>query len=198
VVLPHVAVAEADRFLDVIAGLDRLEPFDVAACRALERRKDLIAAHAGSRPGNEIPKGPMGWTHGDFQPLNILWERGDVTAVLDWDRLAVRPCADELVRTAQVQFGTDDGRLDLVRIMAFVAGYRSVISLTDDDLEDAVRRLWWRRMTGFWQLHWHYEKGDHGPDALWTSGGHMLDWWCERQDEVLGAFLQASHPEGSA
>ncbi|WP_211264061.1 phosphotransferase [Streptosporangium amethystogenes] len=189
---PEAATAEADRFLCAIVGLEVPEPFDIAAAEALERRKALIAAHAAQRPVDEVPRGPLGWTHGDFQPLNVLWEAGRVTAVLDWDRLAVRPYAEEVVRTVQVQFTVDDGRLDLERVSAFTAGYRSVVSIADEDLEDGVERLWWKRMTDFWQLQWHYDKNDHGPDRLWVSGERLLHWWSAHRDQVRAAFT--THP----
>ncbi|MER5646511.1 phosphotransferase [Streptosporangium sp. NPDC002524] len=189
---PEAATAEADRFLRVIAGLEGPEPFDIAAAEALERRKTLIAAHAAQRPVGEVQRGPLGWTHGDFQPLNVLWDAGKVTAVLDWDRLAVRPYAEEVVRTAQVQFTVDDGRSDLERVSAFTAGYRSVVSIADEDLVDGVERLWWKRMTDFWQLQWHYDKGDHGPDRLWVSGERLLHWWSAHRDQVRAAFT--THP----
>ncbi|MFC4060220.1 phosphotransferase [Planomonospora corallina] len=188
VTAPEAAAADADRFLHVIAALETPGPFDAAAADALRQRKTLLAARAGDRPAGEVPRGPVGWTHGDVQPLNVLWQAGTVTAVLDWDRLAVRPYAEEVARTAQVQFTTSEGRLDLERVAAFTAGYRTVVDLADEDLADAVDRLWWKRMTDFWQLQWHYDKGDHGPDELWASGERLLHWWTARRDQVRAAF----------
>jgi Ser/Thr protein kinase RdoA (MazF antagonist) len=182
------AAAEAERFLNVIASRDAPDQFDRAAARALEDRQALLAKYAGQCPVGEVPQGPVGWTHGDFQPLNILWSGSAVTAVLDWDRLGVRPYGEEVTRTAQVQFGIEDGGLDLERVAAFTAGYRSEVPLCDGDLVDAVERLWWKRMTDFWQLQWHYDRDDHGPDALWVSGERLLTWWTDRRAEVLAAF----------
>ncbi|MFJ3310394.1 hypothetical protein ACIPSA_46930 [Streptomyces sp. NPDC086549] len=51
-------------------------------------------------------------------------------AVLDWDRLGVRPYGEEAAWTAQVQFRLG-GVFDLDRIAAFCAGYRSVIDLSE-------------------------------------------------------------------
>ncbi|MFI6496646.1 phosphotransferase [Nonomuraea typhae] len=184
----EAAAAEADRFLRVIAGLESPGAFDMAAAEALEQRKALLIDHAAARPADEIARGPVGWTHGDFQPLNLLWEGEAVTAVLDWDRLAVRPYGEEVVRTAQVQFTTNDGRLDLERVAAFTAGYRGVVTLGDEDLADAIDRLWWKRMTDFWQLQWHYDKNDHGPDHLWVSGESLLHWWSAHRSQVREAF----------
>jgi len=119
-----------------------------------------------------------------------LWRDGRVAAVLDWDRVAVRPLAEEVVRTAQVQFATKGGRLDLERVAAFTAGYRGVVDLVDEDLRDAAVRLWWKRMTDFWPLQWHYDKADHGCDDLWTSGEVLLGWWSGHRDLVQDAFTR--------
>lgn len=187
---PSDALAEADRFLAVIAELAAPGAFDRAAAVALRRRKILLGEVASLRPQSELPVGPVGWTHGDFQPLNVLWDGSAVSAVLDWDRLGVRPYGEEVVRTAQVQFGTDDGRLGLERVAAFVAGYRSVVPIADAALLDAEERLWWKRMTDFWQLQWHYDKNDHGPDSLWESGERLLEWWTADREAVRGALTE--------
>ncbi|MEU7046678.1 phosphotransferase [Streptomyces varsoviensis] len=68
--------------------------FDAEAQPALAERAVLLERWAGHRPqGGE--RGPAGWTHGDFHDLNLLWEGTSVSAVLDWDRLGVRPYAEE-------------------------------------------------------------------------------------------------------
>lgn len=116
---------------------------------ALRERRALLTRYADRRPDGEIPAGPYGWTHGDFQYRNLLRRDGEVAAILDWDRLGVRPYGEEVARTAQVQFG-GDGVFDLDRVAAFTAGYRSVIDLPEADLADAVTRLWWKRLTDYW------------------------------------------------
>jgi Ser/Thr protein kinase RdoA (MazF antagonist) len=184
----HSATAEADRFAGVIAALDEPTAFDVSAAQALDERKALLERHAAARPTHERASGPLGWTHGDLQFRNVLWSDGEVAAVLDWDRVAVRPLAEEVVRTAQVQFATEDGHLDLTRVSAFTAGYRRVVDLADEDLRDAVTRLWWKRMTDFWPLQWHYDKADSGCDALWVAGERLLGWWSAHRDLVEAAF----------
>jgi hypothetical protein len=113
-------------------------------------------------------------------------------AILDWDRVGTRPLAEEVVRTAQVQFATSDGQWDLDRATAFVAGYRSVVALADEDLRDAVERLWWKRLTDYWPLQWHYDRGDFGCDELWESGEARLAWWCMHRDLVAQRLTGAA------
>lgn len=185
---PDAAAGKADRLLGVLAARRELTGFDVAARRLLEDRKALIGKHRDCAPGGGEVPGPFGWTHGDLQFRNILRDGGVVNAVLDWDRISVRPLAEEVARTAQVQFGGEHGYLDLERIAAFAAGYRSVRPLPRDDLADAVERLWWKRLTDYWTFEFHYDRGDHGPDGLMEPGEVVLAWWAERRPQVQEAF----------
>jgi homoserine kinase type II len=172
---PGTAISKADRLLGFVAGRQEVTGFDVTARRLLEERKALVGRHRSSAPqGGDVP-GPFGWTHGDLQFRNMLRDGGVVSAVLDWDRIAVRPLGEEVARTAQVQFGGEVGHFDLERVAAFTAGYRSVRPLPRAELADAVERLWWKRMTDYWVFEFHYERDDHGPAWLnasltWSSG----------------------------
>lgn len=187
VTAPEQAVQKADRHTAAVLARSAGDAFDAVAKVALERRRALLAERSHLRPQSAVPVGPHGWTHGDFQYRNLLWADGELAAVLDWDRLGVRPYAEEVVRTAQVQFGVE-GVFDLERVSAFVAGYRSVIPLESADLADAARRLWWKRMTDFWQLEFHYDRGDCSFDELFIADEALLHWWTERLDVVERAF----------
>ncbi|MFI6002232.1 phosphotransferase [Streptomyces sp. NPDC051366] len=183
-------VAEADRAAVALLGRLPADPvidFDKAATEALHDRRGLLARHAGARPKGEVPAGPYGWTHGDFQYRNLLRQDGRVVAVLDWDRLGVRPYGEEVARTAQVQFGVG-GVFDLDRIAAFCAGYRSVIYLSEGDLVDAVKRLWWKRLTDFWQLEFYLDRQDPTFGEMFLTDEALLHWWTDRADEVQAAY----------
>ncbi|MFI5987436.1 phosphotransferase [Streptomyces sp. NPDC051555] len=191
--------AEADRAaaaLLVRLPADPATDFDRAATEALHDRRGLLARHGGARPEGEVPAGPHGWTHGDFQYRNLLRREGRVVAVLDWDRLGVRSYGEEVARTAQVQFGVG-GVFDLDRTAAFCAGYRSVIDLPEADLADAVRRLWWKRLTDFWQLEFHLDRRDRLDHRarqdptfgeMFLTNEALLHWWTDHPDEVQAAY----------
>ncbi|WP_328582375.1 phosphotransferase [Streptomyces sp. NBC_00370] len=187
VTTPKRAVEKAERLSGAVGNKGACTGFDVAAMAALEQRRVLISKHAGRRPQSGVPAGRHGWTHGDVQYRNLLWEGGDLAAILDWDRVGVRPYAEEVVRTAQVQFGVD-GVFDLARVSEFVRGYRSVVPLETSALADGARRLWWKRMTDFWQLEFHYDRGKFSFDDLFTADEALLHWWTERLDQVEDAF----------
>ncbi|MFD8786647.1 homoserine kinase [Kitasatospora sp. NPDC059599] len=188
VTAPAVAHAEADRFLALIVGLDGPTAFDTEVARALGERKMLLDKYSSERPVGEVAPGPVGWTHGDVQHRNVLWRDGKITGVIDWDRIRVRPFGEEVARTATVQFGGEDGFLDLERTAAFVAGYRSVVPIPVPALADAVERLWWKRMSDYWQLVFHYDRDDHSCDHLFLPAERFLAWWTERREDVQEAF----------
>jgi homoserine kinase type II len=193
VVVPVTAVAAAreriDRYLGVIREKGALDAFDRHARRRLLERRELLASAARLRPGDGAVAGPAGWAHGDFHDLNVLWEGGRVSAVLDWDRLGVRPLAGEVARSATLLFGYGDGRgLDTGRVAAFSRGYRAVSWLTDEQLRDAVHRLWWERLCDLWQLTWHYERGRASCDHLFGPASALLPWWTAHRGEVVDAF----------
>ncbi|WP_416484499.1 phosphotransferase [Streptomyces sp. CL12] len=184
---PGRAVEKAERLSAAVRDKGTGSDFDKEVAAALDRRRSLVLKYADHRPRSATPEGDHGWTHGDVQYRNLLWEGGELAAVLDWDRIAVRPYAEEVVRTAQVQFGVG-GVFDLARVSAFVEGYRSVVPLEPSALVDGARRLWWKRMTDFWQLEFHYDRGDFSFDELFTADEALLHWWTDRLDQVEGAF----------
>ncbi|MCZ4117923.1 phosphotransferase [Streptomyces sp. H39-S7] len=189
VTTPEQAVERSERLSAAVESKGTGRAFDAAALAALEQRRVLIGKHADRRPQDAIPMGRHGWTHGDVQYRNLLWKDGELAAILDWDRVGVRPYAEEIARTAQVQFGVD-GVFDLARVPAFVSGYRSVVQLEASALVDGVRRLWWKRMTDFWQLEFHYERGDFSCDELFTADEALLHWWTDRLGQVEDAFAE--------
>lgn len=188
VTTPGEAIAEADRYLRAIDSLGVAARFDLDTAEFLRRRKTLIARYGHLRPTDSHPAGPFGYTHGDLQHRNIIWRDGVVAGVIDWDRIRARPFGEEIARTATLQFGGEDGELDLELVAAFVAGYRSVVEISDSDLVDAVDRLWWKRASDFWQLVFHYDRGDRSCDHLFASGEAFLHWWTANRDQVRDAF----------
>jgi homoserine kinase type II len=187
---PAKAKDRVDRYLGLIDEGVSLDDFDRHARARLVERRDLLEQFAYLRPA-EVPVGPVGWTHGDFHELNLLWNRGRVAAVLDWDRLGPRPLAAEVVRSGTLMFGHGDHRgLDLERVAAFAAGYRAEVWIDDEQLADAARRLWWERLCDFWQLKWHYERGDRSCDHLFVSASALVAWWTDHLDLVTRAFTR--------
>ncbi|MFB7286713.1 hypothetical protein [Actinacidiphila glaucinigra] len=80
---------------------------------------------------------------------------------------------EEVARTGQVQFGAG-GVFGLDRRAAFTAGYRSVISLPGTGVADVVSRLWWMRLTDFWQLDFYLDRQDPTFGRLFLADEELL------------------------
>ncbi|WP_416898404.1 MAG: phosphotransferase family protein [Minwuia sp.] len=74
---------------DMRAEIDRwsgiLERTDDEDWKALGRR---VAAMLAERP---MAESPVGLFHGDFQPGNVLFENGEIRAILDWELSGIGP-----------------------------------------------------------------------------------------------------------
>ncbi|MEZ0064066.1 Ser/Thr protein kinase RdoA (MazF antagonist) [Streptacidiphilus sp. MAP12-20] len=165
------------------------EPFDALAERRLRERRVLVATHAHLRPGPRSAP-PAGWVHGDFHPLNLLYRDDRPVAVLDWDRLGVRPVAEEAVRAA-TQFFCDDrsGVLDLPRVRAYSRAYRAASGCSSEELAAGVHRVWWERLNDFWMLRWRYTRRDDRASALFPAAAAQIVWWSEEYQQVRDAYV---------
>lgn len=173
---------------DLLARVHRHRPadsFDELARHRLLERRTLLERHGGRRP----PRGgPVGWVHGDFHPFNVLYRGDEPIAIVDWDRLGVRPRAEEAVRAAAIFFVRPAGPLDLPKVRAYARAYRRTTGAAPRELAAAVHRVWWERLNDFWMLRWHYERGDTRADPQFPAASALVVWWTREYDAVRDAF----------
>ena len=183
------AIDRVDQYAAVASGRHPADSMDLFVVDRMRHRRRLLADVAHLRPADDIDLGRIGWTHGDFQHLNLLYHHGELSAVVDWDRLKPRPLTAEVVRAATLLFGYGDARgLDLQRVTAFVGGYQSTLPTPPGKLAAAVHRLWWKRMCDTWHLDRRYGLGNCSCDHLFRSAEALLDWWTVHRDTVTDAF----------
>jgi aminoglycoside phosphotransferase (APT) family kinase protein len=149
----------------------------------LRERLGLLDGLADRRPGPELLL-TVGPVHGDFHDLNIMYGLEGVRSVVDWDRLCVAPCLEELVRSALIIF-VEFGRLDLGLVREYVHGYLDERPWLARELPAALHRLWWERLTDFWMLTWRYELHDERPSVQFADQSAMIVWWTHHYDKVL-------------
>ena len=160
------------------------DDFDLFATAEIRRRRLLLDEVGGLRPADDPDVRPAGWTHGDLNDLNLLFDGDAVCGVLDWDRLGVRPYGLEVVRTATVLFEVGD----LGRVADFAAGYRGRFDIGDEALRDAAHRRWWTLVTDTYFLRRHYDVGDPACDHLLRRSSEVLRWWTGHRREFDDAF----------
>ncbi|TXL91687.1 phosphotransferase [Streptomyces sp. IB2014 016-6] len=185
--VPADTFALIDELLALARGRTPGDGFDsLAEHRLLERRTLLeLNAHHQPPPGAETA---TGWVHGDFHPLNVLYRGTDPAAIVDWDRLAVQPRAEEAVRAAAIFFVRPSGELDLVKVRAYARAYRLTTGADPCELAAAVHRVWWERLNDFWILRWRYQLNDRRADPQFPAVSALAVWWTRRYEEVREAF----------
>ncbi|MFF4060374.1 phosphotransferase [Streptomyces sp. NPDC001668] len=174
---------------DLLARVRRHRPadsFDELARHRLLERRALLEQHRGRRPPHG---GPVGWVHGDFHPFNLLYKGDAPAAIVDWDRLGVKPRAEEAVRAAAIFFVRPAGTLDLPKVRAYARAYRRTAGAAPSELAAAVHRVWWERLNDFWMLRWHYERGDTRADPQFPAASALVVWWTREYDAVCDAFV---------
>lgn len=159
--------------------------FDALAEHRLRERRRLIAQHAHRRPPAPAT---AGWVHGDFHPLNLLYRGAEPAAIVDWDRLGVRPRAEEAVRAAAIFFVRPGGELDLEKVRAYARAYRRATGADGAELAAAVHRVWWERLNDFWTLRWRYQLNDRRADPQFPAVSALAVWWTREYDAVRDAF----------
>jgi len=189
----HALISE---LLARLRALPRPDSFDeLAEHRLLERRALLRRCAAHRPPVGAAPA--AGWVHGDFHPLNLLYDdsdpadpygRSEPVAIVDWDRLGVQPRAEEAVRGAVIFFVRPDGSLDLPKVTAYARAYRRAAGASRAELEAAVHRVWWERLNDFWMLCWRYQLHDRRADPLFPAASALVVWWTRRYAAVRDAF----------
>ena len=177
------ATDTARRLLAAIDRLSRREGVDELAEFRLHERLGLLKELAGRRPGPGV-RLTCGPVHGDFHDLNVMYGPKGVCSVVDWDRLCVAPCLEELIRSALIIF-VEFGRLDLDLVREYVHGYLDERPWLAPEIPDAVHRLWWERLTDFWMLTWRYELHDERPSVQFADQSAMIVWWTHHYDKVL-------------
>ncbi|MFJ7628579.1 phosphotransferase [Streptomyces sp. NPDC097595] len=163
------------------------DAFDELAEHRLRERRTLLERYADRRPPD--PGAPAtGWVHGDFHPLNVLYRGADPVAILDWDRLAVQPRAEEAVRAAAIFFVQPAGALDLAKVRAYARAYRRAAGADAGELAAAVHRVWWERLNDFWILRWRYCLDDRRADPQFPAVSALAVWWTREYEAVRAAF----------
>ncbi|MCW1430644.1 phosphotransferase enzyme family protein [Novosphingobium sp. JCM 18896] len=142
-ILPaHDPIAAAEAYVAARPALEEFlagKPWRAELARLFAALADGLA--------DLLERQPRLWTHNDWHPSNILWsEDGTASAIFDFG-LAAPTCAlhdlaTAIERTAIPWLELAGGSAaDVETALAILAGYRSVIALTEDDVAGVLRLL---------------------------------------------------------
>jgi homoserine kinase type II len=112
----------------------------VATLKGLRRAYDAAAAQVNDLG---MPEWEMQIVHSDWHPGNLIFQRGQVVAVIDYDAARIRPrvmdIANGCLQFSMVTGGRDlttwEARADLPRARAFLEGYDEIDVVSRAELE---------------------------------------------------------------
>lgn len=129
---------------DYIARRPALAAF--LADRPWREQLERVFASLGAGLSEDLRDQPHLWTHNDWHPSNLLWSPdGTVSTVFDFG-LATQTCAlhdiaTAIERTAVAWLEPGFAPADADTALALLAGYRTVLPLSDADIDIVVRLL---------------------------------------------------------
>lgn len=150
-----------------LEGIDRLEGViraiknpqetdEYALSQLISRREWLLGREVEDVSG--LFELPYQVVHGDFQETNVFFDEGEVSAIIDWDRVYTAPTVWEIVRALHLML-----RFDLDHSVAFLKAYRETHAFSMDDLDVAVHCYGLHRAYELWLFEEIY---DYGNDRL--------------------------------
>ena len=179
---PTTVAAELDRWSNLLRHTQD--------ARSLELAQALAAALRATMPAPST----VGLVHGDFQPGNVLFDRGRLTGVIDWDLAAVGPP------------GIDVGWLLMMADPeAWAEGWRPFAPAARSDLLSAywsadgvVERAhldWFQafaqfRLGAITGLNLKLHRNGRRPDPIWEKFAPSVPVMLRRGKDLLGGSRQ--------
>jgi Ser/Thr protein kinase RdoA (MazF antagonist) len=145
-------VRRAEELLSFVESLPESGEDEASAVRWLTAQLDWLREHIADIP----PKLTRSQTiHGDYHDANVIFHANAVSGVLDWDKADSGRPFEELIRALHLSF-----RLEPERCHAFVEGYRSLGSVTADELDVAANSYGFWRDRSLWFFDELYRQGN--------------------------------------
>ncbi|MBA2285748.1 MAG: phosphotransferase [Ktedonobacteraceae bacterium] len=175
-------LAKMDGIEAVIRAQSRLGDVDMRALARLEQQQAWLRSHPDAVPAV--------WTaaqcqviHGDYQETNLFFEGHTVSAIIDWDQAYIAPRAWEVLRTLHYVC-----TLEVATCRAFLDGYRRVLPLSQEDLEEAAAIYGMKHTHDTWLYESLYLKGNRRVEALFSTeyagSGLFVSLWPALRDAL--------------
>jgi homoserine kinase type II len=152
-----------------------LDDADRRALAALAGRREWIEQYGAFSPG-DLAALEQQLIHGDYQHTNLFFERGDISAIIDWDQTYLAPRAWEIARAMHLvwNFAAEPCRI-------FLAAYRAELPLPDAELDLAATYYGWFRAHDLWLYEAIYQQGNQRVRVFVESNGFapLIDRWAE-------------------
>ncbi len=139
----RATLAKMDRLEDLIRNRPQLDEVDTRALAQLLDQRKWLAASLNNMPDFSCLEQQV--IHGDYQEANLFFAKDKISAIIDWDQSYAAPCAWEVVRALDYAF-----LLDAALCRSFLQAYRTVLALSQEDVNIAAENYGFKRLHDVW------------------------------------------------
>jgi Ser/Thr protein kinase RdoA (MazF antagonist) len=174
------ALARIARLEQTIRTLPTINVLDRQVLVALAGRRDWIE-HAGATQPAGLAALDQQLIHGDYQQTNLFFDRGIVSAIIDWDQTYLAPPEWEIARTMHLVWNFAPGPC-----RTFLAAYRTALPLSDVALDLVATYYGWFRAHDLWLYEAIYFEGNDRVRAFVEPDGFvpLVDLWAVLRAEL--------------
>ena len=179
---------------ETLAGIDRLEGIvraikepqltdEYALARLVSRRKWLKGR--GTEDVRAFSHLPFQVVHGDFQETNVFFEHGEISALIDWDKIYAAPDVWEIARVLHLMLHFEPSHC-----VAFLKSYRERNGFSLEALDVAVHCYGLYRAYDLWLYEEIYDQGNDRVRQFVNPGPFVpvADDWVQVRSELLAAL----------
>lgn len=179
---------------ETLAGIDRLEGIvraikepqltdEYALARLTSRRKWLQGR--GKEDISAFSHLPFQVVHGDFQETNVFFEMGEISALIDWDKIYVAPDVWEVARVLHLMLHFEPSQC-----VALLKSYREKNGFSLETLDVAVHCYGLYRAYDLWLYEEIYDRGNDRVRQFVNPGSFVpvADDWAQVRSELLVAL----------
>lgn len=176
---PEQTLAGIDRLEETICAIKNLQPTDDYALTRLRSRRAWLQRR-GAEDISGLAQFPFQVLHGDYQETNVFFDRGEISAIIDWDKIYCAPAAWEVVRALHLML-----HFEPIQSVAFLNAYRETNALSIESLDVAVHCYGLSKAYDLWLFEEIYEGGNDRVRQFIRPGEFVPvaeDWARVRQE----------------
>lgn len=178
---PDETLAGIDRLEGIVRAIKEPQLTDEYALARLTSRREWLKGR-GVEDVSAFSQLPFQVVHGDFQETNVFFEHGEVSALIDWDKVYTAPAVWEVVRVLHLMLHFEPSQC-----VAFLKSYREVNRFSLEALDVAVHCYGLYRAYDLWLYEEIYDQGNDRVRQFVNPGPFVpvADDWARVWPKVL-------------
>jgi homoserine kinase type II len=178
---PEETLACIERLEGIVRAIQNPQVTDEYALTRLVSRREWLKKRVSDDVSGLLDL-PFQVVHGDYQETNVFFEDGDISAVIDWDKIYTAPAAWEVVRSLHLML-----LFEPMQSVAFLKSYQEINPLSIEMLDVAVHCYGLSRAYELWLFKEIYDQGNDRVRQFVRPGRFVpvADDWARLRPLVL-------------